>query len=121
MASFVSVSLTVNFASLPSTVTLKSPLLPVTVREMPLAVRFALVTVFPPVASVTGPFHDVTNLSVYEKWPSAQAPADQGTILFNGNNQQNFQIRVGWNGHMELSGSGQPGYWYSYCGVWNVA
>ena len=84
-------------------------------------IRFGKLVLVNGVASVTGPFHNVTNLSVYEKWPSAPAPADQGTILFNGNNQQNFQIRVGWNGHMELSGSGQPGYWYSYCGVWNVA
>ena len=84
-------------------------------------VRFGKIILVNGVASVTGPFHNATNLSVYEKWPSALAPADQGTILFNGNNQQNFQIRVGRNGHMELSGSGQPGYWYSYCGVWNVA
>ena len=84
-------------------------------------IRFGKLVLVNGVASVTGPFSNVTNLSVYEKWPSAPAPADQGTILFNGNNQQNFQIRVGWNGHMELSGSGQPGYWYSYCGVWNVA
>lgn len=84
-------------------------------------VRFGKIILVNGVAGVTGPFHNATNLSVYEKWPSALAPADQGTILFNGNNQQNFQIRVGRNGHMELSGSGQPGYWYSYCGVWNVA
>lgn len=84
-------------------------------------IRFGKLVLVNGVASVTGPFHNATNLSVYEKWPSALAPADQGTILFNGNNQQNFQIRVGRDGHMELSGSGQPGYWYSYCGVWNVA
>lgn len=84
-------------------------------------IRFGKLVLVNGVASVTGPFHNATNLSVYEQWPSAQAPADQGTILFNGNNQQNFQIRVGRNGHMVLSGSGQPGYWYSYCGVWNVA
>lgn len=84
-------------------------------------IRFGKLVLVNGVASVTGPFHNATNLSVYEKWPSALAPADQGTILFNGNNQQNFQIRVGRNGHMELSGSGQPGYWYSYCGVWTVA
>lgn len=84
-------------------------------------IRFGKLVLVNGVAAVAGPFYNVTNLSVYEKWPSALAPADQGTILFNGNNQQNFQIRVGWNGHMELSGSGQPGYWYSYCGVWNVA
>lgn len=83
--------------------------------------RFGKLVLVNGVASVTGPFHNATNLSVYEKWPSAQAPADQGTILFNGNNQQNFQIRVARNGNMALSGSGQPGYWYSYCGVWNVA
>lgn len=84
-------------------------------------IRFGKLVLVNGVASVTGPFHNATNLHANEKWPSAQAPADQGTILFNGNNQQNFQIRVGRNGNMELSGSGQPGYWYSYCGVWNVA
>ena len=84
-------------------------------------IRFGKLVLVNGVASVTGPFSNVTNLSVYEEWPSTLAPADQGTILFNGNNQQSFQIRVGRNGHMVLSGSGQPGYWYSYCGVWNVA
>lgn len=84
-------------------------------------IRFGKLVLVNGVASVTGPFYNATNLHANEKWPSAQAPADQGTILFNGNNQQNFQIRVGRNGNMELSGSGQPGYWYSYCGVWNVA
>lgn len=84
-------------------------------------IRFGKLVLVNGVASVTGLFHNATNLHANEKWPSAQAPADQGTILFNGNNQQNFQIRVGRNGNMELSGSGQPGYWYSYCGVWNVA
>ena len=46
-----------SFPPLPSTVTLKPPLLPVsvTVREMPLAMSTTLVTFFPPVASVTGP------------------------------------------------------------------
>ena len=84
-------------------------------------VRFGKIILVNGVAGVTGLFSNATNLHANEKWSSALAPADQGTILFNGNNQQNFQIRVGRNGHMELSGSGQPGYWYSYCGVWNVA
>lgn len=71
--------------------------------------------------SLKSSFDGVTNLRAGEPpLPPKFRPAQHttGTIMFMGNNSQQFNIRISSDGIMRISGSGSVGYYFSILGDW---
>ncbi len=71
--------------------------------------------------NLSSTFSNLTNIKANEPaLPAQYRPArnTSATVLFMGNNSQSFNLRIGSDGIMYISGSGAVGYYFSLQGSW---
>lgn len=70
--------------------------------------------------TLTSNFTNVTNQPVNEKISEGFSPRQgtTGSILFLGNNSQNFSLLINEKREMKLSGGGNTGYYFTALGSW---